>query len=103
VAPSPESIGELPGLSIPPDLAALLTTPGVESGRALRAEIESGQFGPPHRAVLVNLIARARPDALVNLAKELEAVDQTSPGYGLAVVLADLAETRHKMLDELRP
>ena len=103
VAPSPESIGELPELPIPPDLAALLTTPGAESGRALRAGIESGQFGPSHRAVLVNLLARVRPDALVDIATEFETVDQTSPGYGLAVVLADLAKTRHQMLDELSP
>jgi hypothetical protein len=103
VAPSPELIGELPVLPIPPDLAALLTTPGAESGRALRAGIESGQFGPSHRAVLVNLLARVRPDALVDIATEFETVDQTSPGYGLAVVLADLAKTRHQMLDELSP
>jgi hypothetical protein len=103
VAPSPESIGELPELPIPPDLAALLTTPGAESGRVLRAGIESGQFGRSHRAVLVNLTARARPDALPDLAISLEAVDQISPGYGLAVVLADLAKTRHQMLDELSP
>ena len=103
VAPEPESIGELPVLPIPPDLAVLLTAPGEESGRALRAGIKSGQLGPSHRAVLVNLLARVRPDALLDLAKELEAVDQTSPGYGLAIVLADLAKTRHQMLDELTP
>ena len=103
VAPSPESIGELPELPIPPDLAALLTTPGAESGRVLRAGIESGQLGPSHRAVLVNILARVRPDALADLAKALEAVDQASSGYGLGVVLADLARSRHKMLDELHP
>jgi hypothetical protein len=101
VTPDPESIGELLELPIPPDLAVLLTAPGDESGRALRAGIESGQLGPSHRAVLVNLLARVRPDALLDLAKALETVDQTSPGYGLAIVLADLAKTRHQMLDEL--
>jgi len=103
VSPSPESIGELPELPIPPDLAALLTAPGDESGRMLRAGIESGQLGPAHRAVLVNLLARVRPDALLDLAKALDSVDQISPGYGLAVALADLAKTRHQMLDELNP
>ena len=103
VAPSAESIGELPELPIPPDLAALLTASGSESGQALRSGIESGKLGQPHRAVLVNLLARVRPDALLDLAKTLEAVDQSSPGYGLAIVLADLAKTRHQMLDELTP
>lgn len=103
VAPSPESIAELPELPIPPDLAALLAAPGAESGHALRAGIESGKLGASHRAVLINLLARVRPDALVGIAKALETVDQSSPGYGLAIVLADLASTRHQMLDELTP
>jgi len=103
VAPSPESIGELPELPIPPDMAELLTASGEESGQTLRSGIESGQLGPSHRAVLVNLLARARPDALPALAQTLETVDQTSPGHGLAIVLADLARTRHQMLDELTP
>ncbi|RLE21553.1 MAG: hypothetical protein DRJ50_08990 [Actinobacteria bacterium] len=103
VAPSPESIGELPELPIPPGLAVLLTASGEESGRALRVGIESGQLGPSHRAVLINLLARVRPDALSDLAEALETVDQTSTGYGLAIVLADLANTRHQMLDELNP
>ena len=103
VAASPESIGELPELPIPPDLAGLLGAPGRESGPTLASGIESGNFGPPHRAVLVNLIARIRPDALPDVVKALEAADQASPGYGLAIVLADLGRTRHQMLDELHP
>ena len=54
-----------------------------------------------HRAVLVNLIARCAPAALVDIADILQAVDSISPGRGLASVLADLATTRHRMLDEL--
>jgi hypothetical protein len=53
--------------------------------------------------VLVNLLARVRADALAELAEVLEAVDPASPGYGLATVLADLAVTRRRMLDELTP
>jgi hypothetical protein len=103
VAPPPESIAELPELPIPPDLAALLMVSGKDLGGALRFEIESGKLGPAHRAVLVNLLARVRPDALLDLANALETVHQTSTGYGLAIVLADLARTRHQMLDELTP
>jgi hypothetical protein len=54
-----------------------------------------------HRAVLVNLIARCAPGALVDLADVLDSVDPMSPGRGLVSVLADLATTRRRMLDEL--
>ena len=51
--------------------------------------------------MLINLLARVRADALLDIADILGAVDSMSPGYGLATVLADLATTRHRMLDEL--
>ena len=51
--------------------------------------------------MLINLLARVRADALLDIADILDAVDSVSPGYGLATVLGDLATTRHRMLDEL--
>jgi hypothetical protein len=65
--------------------------------------VEGGRYAHAHRAVLVNLIARMRPDSLPVVAEVLGAVDPHAAGAGLASVLADLAHTRSRMLDELRP
>jgi hypothetical protein len=100
---APAGLPELPELPISPELAPLLDASGAESGRVLGAALEAGALGQSHRAVLVNLLARVRADALAELAEVLEAVDPASPGYGLATVLADLAVTRRRMLDELTP
>jgi len=100
---SSEEVAELPTLPIPPDLARLIGSPGAESGRVLAASIKAGELGPAHRAVLVNLVARVLPASLPDLARLLGAVDPLSPGHGLTFVLADLATTRARMLDELRP
>ncbi len=100
-AASPDSIAEVPPLPIPPDLAELLDRPGHESAAALVAGLEGGAWGPPHRAVLINLVARIRPDALAEIGIALAAVDPAAPGHGLAGLLADLAVTRQRMLDEL--
>ena len=97
----PEALAELPELPIPPDLLELVGAPA-DVGTALAELIVGGQLGAPHRAVLVNLLARVQPEALRGIASSLGSVDSASPGYGLASVLADLALTRHRMLDELR-
>jgi hypothetical protein len=99
---APELLGELPDLPISPALAGLLTAPGPESAAALAGLIGTGELGAPHRAVVVNLLARVRPDALVSIAASMGSIGQMAPGHGLASVLADLAITRHRMLDELR-
>jgi len=96
-----EHVGELPDLPIPADLQPMLTAPGTETGPALARAIDAGQLVHAHRGVLVNLIARCRPDGLAAIAEALDAVPADSPGYGLASVLADLATTRRRMLDEL--
>lgn len=101
VAVDPESLAELPALPIPPDLEALLTAPGTESSATLRSAIETGALVHAHRAVLINLVARMRTDALGEVAAALEGVEQSSPGFALAAVLADLAATRRSMLVEL--
>jgi hypothetical protein len=97
----PEALAELPELPIPPDLIDLLGAPG-DVGIALSELIVGGQLGAPHRAVIVNLIARGPSESLPGIASALGSVESTSAGYGLASVLADLALTRHRMLDELR-
>jgi hypothetical protein len=97
----PEVLAELPELPIPPDLLDLLGAPG-DVGAALAELIVGGELGAPHRAVIVNLIARTPTGSLPGIASALGSVESTSAGYGLASVLADLALTRHRMLDEFR-
>lgn len=96
-----EHLGELPELPISPDLAPLLHATGAEAGGMIAVGLEQRTLAEPHRAVLVNVLARCVPGALVDIADVLDAVDPVSPGRGLALVLADLATTRHRMLDEL--
>jgi len=99
--PSADDIAELPMLPIPPDLEPLLFADGDQVARQLAAAIGSGTLVHAHRAVLINLVARMRADSLGAVATALEAIDGSSIGYGLASVLADLARTRERMLDEL--
>jgi hypothetical protein len=99
--PSTEAIAELPELPIPPDLEPLLFADGGHVARQLAAAIDSGTLAHAHRAVLINVIARMRVDALEPVAMALESIGGTSVGFALASVLADLARTRERMLDEL--
>ena len=101
--PSADDIAELQSLPIPPDLEPLLGAEGDRAGKQLAQAIDRGALAHAHRAVLINLVARVRPDALGDVATALEAIDGASPGFALASVLADLARTRERMLDELRP
>ena len=48
-------------------------------------------------------LARVDPDTLNAIAVELERLAMSSPGYGNAQLLADLARTRQRMLAELTP
>lgn len=99
--PSPESIAELPELPIPLELEALLHIPSHRAAAVIAGGVDDGRFAHAHRAVLVNLVARVRPDSLADIVRSLHAIEPTSPGHGLASVLADLAHTRVRMLDEL--
>ncbi len=99
--PSEEDIAELTPLPIPPDLEPLLHADGGLVARQLTGAIEDGLLAHAHRAVLVNLVARMRCDALGEVASALEAIDGRSSGFALASVLGDLARTRQGMLDEL--
>ena len=98
---SEEDIAELAPLPIPPDLEPLLYADGDVVARQLAGAIDDGMLVHAHRAVLVNLVARLRPDALGEVASGFEAIDGRSPGFALASVLGDLARTRRHMLDEL--
>jgi hypothetical protein len=101
--PSAEAMAELPELPIPLDLEPLLHAPAGDAAWVIAAGVEAGRFGSAHRAVLVNLIARMPADTVPVVAEVLDAVDPAAPGAGLASVLADLARTRARMLDELQP
>ena len=98
-----DAVRSLPELAVPPDLAELLTADARTVARHLGAGFAAARFGPAHRAVLVNLLARCRPAALIDAAAALRGVDPGSPAAGLALALADLAATRHRMLEELQP
>jgi hypothetical protein len=99
--PSADDIAHLPALPIPPDLEPLLHADGAVIAPQLAGAIDAGLLVHAHRAVLINLVARMRPDALPRVASALEAIDGRSVGFPLASVLADLAHTRQQMLDEL--
>jgi hypothetical protein len=96
-----ERLGELADLPVPPELAVLLHRRGAEVGGSIAGGLEERTLTEAHRAVLVNVVARCAPEGLGDLAEVLGAVDRHSAGYGLASVLADLATTRMRMLDEL--
>jgi hypothetical protein len=92
-----EAVTNLPELAIPPDLAELLGADAHTFVSRLMAGFELGAYGPAHRPVLTNLLARCRPAVLADAAEALE-----RHGTGLALALADLARLRHRMLDELQ-
>lgn len=91
-----EAVAELPELAIPPELAELRAADAHTFVQRLLPGFVPGGYGPAHRPVLVNLLARCRPDVLVDAGEALAAT-QT----GLGVALADLCRTRHRMLAEL--
>jgi hypothetical protein len=96
-----DTVMSLPLLAVPPELAELLTADAHTFASALGSAFNSGRFGAAHRAVLVNLLARCRPEVLDAAAAALAAVDPMWPSAGLALSLADLARTRRRMLEEL--
>ena len=81
-----------PDLPVSPELVPLLAAEPDAVVTAIAGGLAGGDLGPPHRAVLVNFVARCRPDTLHPLAEALRTLD----GPGLAHVLADLAATRHR-------
>jgi hypothetical protein len=95
----PDHAGPRPSMAVSPELHPLLAAEPEAVVAAVAGGLASGELGPPHRAVLVNLVARCRPDTLAPLAAALRAVESSS--VGLSHLVADLAATRHEMLEEL--
>lgn len=93
---SAESVTSLPDLPLPPDLAELLSVDARTFASRLADGFRSSTYGPAHKAVLVNLLARCRPAVLVDAADALD-----HAGVGLALALGDLARLRHRMLTTL--
>lgn len=91
-----DAVTSLPELPVPPELAELLTADAHTFVQRLVPGFESAAYGPAHRAVLINLLARCRPSVLLDVADALERAH-----VGLALALADLARLRHRMLTEL--
>jgi hypothetical protein len=91
-----EAVANLPDLAIPPELAELLVLDAHTFVRRLVPGFEARAYGPAHKGVLVNLLARCRPEVLLDAADALVRAPS-----GLAVALADLCRLRHRMLDEL--
>ncbi len=95
---SAEAVASLPELAIPPELADLVAADAHTFVGRLMPGFEAGGYGPAHRAVLVNLLARCRAAVLIDTADALSSV-----GSGLAIALEDLCRLRHRMLGELEP
>jgi hypothetical protein len=92
----PLAVASLPELPVPPELDDLLRGDAHTVSSRLGSGFDSGEFGAPQRAVLVNVLARCRPAVLLDSADVLERTH-----VGLALALADLARLRHRMLTEL--
>jgi hypothetical protein len=103
--PGPLDAGpdDLPGLAVPPELHPLLTAAPAAVANAVAHGFTGGTFTFAHRHVLVNFVARCRPDALAPLADALRGLDPALSTGGIAHSLADLADTRRLMLEELEP
>ena len=86
----------MPELAIPPDLAELTTTDAHTFVSRLVPRFTSGEFGPAHRAVLTNLLARCRPAVLLHTAEALEALGTT-----LTLPFAELCRLRASALEQL--
>lgn len=98
----PSSVVEaIPARPVPPVLLGLLAAPPLEVVTAVVGGLRDGSFAAAHRAVLVNFVAQVRADALAPLAEALRAAADDLAAVGLPHELADLAETRHLMLEEL--
>ena len=86
-----EAVHTLPDLPVTPEMAPLLRADAQTFVRSFGAAVDGA--GPALKPVLVNLLARCRPEVLADAAAAL-----THHGYGLALALADLAGLRERAL-----
>ena len=101
----PDDLGldGLPALAVAAELLALLdAAPGAVAASVAHG-FRGGAYTLAHRNVLVNFVARCRTDALSPLAEALRHLDPALTTGGIAHSLADLADTRRLMLEELEP
>lgn len=89
-----EAVLALPELPVPPELADLLGADAHTFGQTLEPLVDTAT--PAHKPVLVNLLARCRPEVLPDAAEAL-----SGRPFGLALALADLSRLRARMLAEL--
>jgi hypothetical protein len=100
-APTSELLRWLPELPIPESMRWSSDDGAAAVIETIGAGLDRAQFGAPHRAVLVNTVARVPTDALEGLVRRLDAVSGASADHAIAQQLADLARTRRAMLAEL--
>jgi hypothetical protein len=102
-----EDAGDVPPLPITPAWQHLLLAAPGDIAVALDRHAATDGFAAADRAVLVNFVARVRPDALTAVAEALRGVLERPVARpetaAIAVASADLAELRRKMLSELEP
>jgi hypothetical protein len=96
-------IDGLPALAVAPELLALLDAAPRAVAAAVAHGFRGGAYTLAHRNVLANFVARCRTDALAPLAAALRHLDPALATGGIAHSLADLADTRRLMLEELEP
>ncbi len=101
--PDADQADWIPALAVAPELLAVLDEGPTAIVDAVVGGFSAGVFSLAHRGVLVNFIARAPRHVLVELAAALRGLDESLAGAGIAHTLADLAATRHEMLEELAP
>ncbi len=95
---SAQLTAELPVVPVPPELLSLLPAGPSTVVPDIVERLRAGAYGLAHRGVLVNFVARARPDVLDPLATALRRLPDHVP---LTHALAELAAVRAAMLDEL--
>lgn len=93
--------GDLPALAVAPELLPFLTAGPDAVSRIVVDGFAGGAWAISHRGVLVNFVARARTDVLESLATALLGIDPAVPTVGLAHTLAEVAQLRHDMRQEL--
>lgn len=93
----------VPALAVAPELVAVLDEGSRAVVDTVVAGFTRGGFGLAYRGVLVNFVARVPRHVLTDLAAALHGIDESLAGAGIARTLADLATTRHDMLEELEP
>ena len=86
---------------LPADLAALVALPAADTAAVLGHGLATGRFGVRLRASLVQLVGALPAESLPVVADALARAGTNPATLGLALSLADLAQTRAAMLAEL--